>query len=302
VARAKRTDRAEARRKYRAYLQAQEDAGIAEDEGSNSSADSERKPARRSYQDSPPLQPGARLGIVAAAKGAYRPAHYIDDIKSLRQVAFKSNAIWPGLVICLVAGVYIGIRFQASDWRSDAVLMALLQFVFIPPLITPMIAGFLAPRATWLAGAIASLIATLTLLVVLGISSIAVRDVSSGQISATPSSSQSAVAAVVASASTSPTALVSPSAAAAASASPSASPSAATTGTATGTTGTSTSDLLTSAFFMILQSLTIGAGVGALSGWYKRFLALTSGPGKPRSPRSGGQRSAQRRRPATTRK
>jgi hypothetical protein len=247
------------------------------------------------------------LGVVAAAKGAYRQAHYIDDIKSLRQLIFKSNAVWPVLVICLVSGVYIGIRFQASDWRSDSVLMALLQFIFIPPLIPPMLAGFFAPRATWLAGAIASLIATLTLLLVLGISSIAVRDVSSGQVSATPSSSPSAVATVVASASASPAALVTSSAAPtsntspAESGAPNASPSAATSGT-TGTTSTSTSDLLTSAFFMLLQSLTIGAGIGALSGWYKRFLALTSGPGKPRSPKSGSQRNTQRRRPATTRK
>ncbi|HEX7490133.1 MAG TPA: hypothetical protein VF337_00325 [Candidatus Limnocylindrales bacterium] len=301
MARAKRTDRAEARRKYRAYLQAQEDGGVADDEGSDSSADSGQKPARRSHLDSPPPQPGARLGIVAAAKGAYRQAHYIDDIKSLRHLIFNTNAIWPALLICLASGTYLAFRLRTSDWASDAVTMALFQFIFIPPLIPPMLAGFFAPRATWLAGATASLFATLTLFAVLGISSVAVGDVSGANASASPTAVASASTSPSAQSSVTATTAASTSAASAsavASTSPSASPSSSTTSN----TGTSSSDLITSAFFMILQSLTIGAGIGALSGWYKRFLALTSGPGKPRSPKSGSQRNAQRRRPATTRK
>jgi hypothetical protein len=297
VARAKRTDRSEARRKYRAYLQAQEDAGIAEDEGSDSPADAGRKPSRRTQQDVQPV-PGARLGIVGAAKGAYRTAHYYDDVKNIRELVFKSNAIWPIVIMCLVSGTYLGLRLRSSDWGSDPIIPILIQFIFIPPLIPPMLAGFFAPRATWLAGALASIMATVTLVVVLQVSSVTLPDVTNTNATTSPSSSQSAVAAASPSASTSPTVLATQSAA------PSASPSASPSGSTTSTTGTTTSsDLLTSILIMLLQSLTIGAGIGALSGWYKRFLALSSGgPRKPPPSKSGSQRNGQRRRTATARK
>jgi hypothetical protein len=330
VARAKRTDRAEARRKYRAYLQAQEEAGIAEDEGSDNSAGSGRKPARRVLQDTAQLQPGARMGIVQAAKAAYRTPHYIDDIKSIRQLAFKSHAVWPILVIVVASVAYVTPRL--AEYSSDSIQQTIFQFVFYPPLLPAMVAGFFAPRASWLAGLIASFIATVGLLFVLFIGGETLIQVTSVNASPSPSSSSSAVAAVVASASTSPTALVtqqamtttalspsvgastssvpatvaptatsvpssSPSAAAEV-ASPTASPLASTT-KSSGSSGVS--DLFSYAWLALLQSLTLGALIGGLSGWYKRFLSLTSGPRKPPS-KSGGQRPAQRRRPATTRK
>jgi hypothetical protein len=59
-----------------------------------------------------------------------------------------------------------------------------------------------------------------------------------------------------------------------------------------------TGDLINLAFVLLAQSLAFGAVMGALSGWYKRFLALTSGPRKPPA-KSGGSRSPQRRKPAT---
>jgi hypothetical protein len=43
------------------------------------------------------------------------------------------------------------------------------------------------------------------------------------------------------------------------------------------------------------QSLAFGALMGALSGWYKRFLALSSGPRNRPPSRPSGSRSQQRR-------
>jgi hypothetical protein len=329
VARAKRTDRAEARRKYRAYVEAQAQAGIEEDEGSDSSAGSGRKPARRVPQGTAPLQPGARMGIVQAAKAAYRTPHYIDDIKSIRQLVFKSHAVWPILVLVAASVAYMAPRL--AEYSSDSIQQTIFQFVFYPPLLPAMVAGFFAPRESWLAGLIASFIATVGLLVVLFVGGQTVLQVTGGNASASPSSSASEATSIAASSiatvSTSPTSLAtfalmpipSPSviastssvpatvaptatsvpsaspAAPSAAASPSASPSGSTTtsGGSSGVVG-----LLSYGFFPLLQSLILGALIGGLSAWYKRFLSLTSGPRKPSS-KSGGSRPAQRRRPAT---
>jgi hypothetical protein len=53
-------------------------------------------------------------------------------------------------------------------------------------------------------------------------------------------------------------------------------------------------------FVLLGQSLAFGAVMGALSGWYKRFLALTSVPRNKPPARSSGSRSPQRR-PASKR-
>ena len=72
MARAKRTDRAEARRKYRAYLQAQEEAEAAAAGGAeNPEAPPAGPGARTTFVATPKqAQPGARMGFLAAARAA----------------------------------------------------------------------------------------------------------------------------------------------------------------------------------------------------------------------------------------
>jgi hypothetical protein len=319
VARAKRTDRAEARRKYRAYLQAQEDAAIEAEAPESSAAKAGAKPARPRFQESPSgAQPQVRLGLLAAARAAYRTPHYIDDIKSIRQLIFSSHAVWPIVIICAISGVYSISRLRAPGYATDPILPILFQFVFYPPLIPPMLAGFLAPRATWLAGLIASLLATITLIAVIGISDVKLTDASGAASSASPSKSPAASLVSQASASgsvletstpaptasgsaaptdtSSATVAASVAASAGAAGSPSASPSAATA-TTTGTSAVN--DLFTYAWVLLLQSLTIGALIGGLSGWYKRFLALSGGG--PRKPSSSSRSQRSSRRPASRR-
>jgi hypothetical protein len=90
VARAKRTDRAEARRQYRAYLQDRQEAEAAEGAAPDSTAViASSKPARaRDAKPQPAIQPGGRMGIFAAAKAAYRTPHYVDDIRNIRELVF----------------------------------------------------------------------------------------------------------------------------------------------------------------------------------------------------------------------
>ena len=315
MARAKRTDRAEARRKYRAYLQAQEDAGGIAD-GDEAGAAGHKPIGSRAPRPQGSSQPGDRLSLFAAAKAAYRQPHYIDDIRNVRSLVFGSKAIWPAAALCLVAGAYIAIRINSSS-TSDPILPLLYQFVFFPvPLLPPMMAGFFAPRSTWLAGMIASFIATMTLVVIIWMFAGRFAATAGGLSTTTPSPTTSSVPSTAVSAGSSatvlvtatPTASISPAASptpeASGTSAPAASPSA--TSSASGSTSTSLtvnnlSDVLNLAGILLVQSLAFGALMAAGSGWYKRFLSLSAGPKKPPSSRSGRARPAQRRRPVPPR-
>jgi hypothetical protein len=322
VARAKRTDRAEARRKYRAYLQAQEEAATAEAREHGDVPDeapSRTARVRETRPSSAPAPvPGVRMGMFAAARAAYRQPHYVDDVRHIGSLVAGSNAVWPVLVMCVVGGAYMSFRVSAgtSGATNDPILAVVYQFIFYPiPLLPPMLAGFLAPRSTWLAGMIAAFIATMTLVVVVGLN-VGSFSNSTGEIavaSPTPGSSAvtsaaasgSAAASSLTSAVTSATPATSGSPAASSAASPAASGSPAAVASS-GTAGTTKSnpntvgDLFNLALMLLVQSLGFGAIIGALSGWYKRFLGLTSGgPRKPPPSRQNRGRAPQRRRPAT---
>lgn len=294
MARAKRTDRAEARRKYRAYLQAQEEAEAAAAGGAeNPEAPPAGPGARTTFVATPKqAQPGARMGFLAAARAAARTPTYLDDIRNIRSLIFRSNAVWPVLLVCAIAGFYSATRIASKDYAGDPVLPFVFQFLFYPvPLLPPMLAGFLAPRSTWLAGAIAAFIATATLVAVLGVTAVTLTDASNSIAGATPS--PSAHASVVATA---------PAASATVAASPPAAggtPAPSPTPAPAKSSSTGTTDMFSLMVVLLGQSLAFGALMGALSGWYKRFLALTSGP-RNRPPSRPASKSPQRR-PATKR-
>jgi hypothetical protein len=315
VARAKRTDRAEARRKYRAYLQAQEEAEIAEarEHGGADEAPTSTPRVRDQRSSAAPV-PGARMGLFAAARAAYRTPTYVSDIRNIRSLVVGSKAVWPVLIMCVVGGAYMSIRISAgsSGASNDPILSTVYQFVFYPiPLLPPMLAGFLAPRATWLAGLIAAFIATITLVVVVGLNVGSFSNTTGAISVASATPGATAVASALASgsvvpssgaslvASATPAVSGSPAASATASRSPAAGAS-----SSTGSNGKSNSntvgDLFNLAIMLLVQSLGFGAIIGALSGWYKRFLGLTSGGSrKPPASRPNRGRPTQRRRPAT---
>jgi len=295
VARAKRTDRAEARRKYRAYLQAQEEAEAASAAGAESSAAAPAGSGARTSSVSSPKsapQPAGHMGFMAAARAATRTPTYLDDIRNMRSLIFRTNAVWPVLLVCVLAGFYSATRIASNNYAGDPILPFLFQFLFYPvPLLPPMLAGFLAPRSTWLAGAIAAFIATVTLVAVLGVTAVTLTDASNSIAGATPSpSAQASVAATAPVAS--PTGAVS-SPAASATTAPSPTPGATAAPAKSSPTGTS--DMFGLLLVLLGQSLAFGALMGALSGWYKRFLALSSGPRNRPPSRSSGSRSQQRR-------
>jgi len=164
VARAKGTDRAEARRRYRAYLKAQEEAE-AGSEGEAPATTLEARSRGRSSQDFKPLpaQTAQRPGIMGAARAAYRPVHYREDLRFIVPLVTRTHAVWPVLALTLVA---IPLALSRPNVKDDPVLNLIGYFLSQTPIVPAMIAGFLAPRATWLAGLIDGLIVGVGLIVV----------------------------------------------------------------------------------------------------------------------------------------
>lgn len=167
MARAKRTDRAEARRQYRAYLAAQAEAQAAA-EAEEVPAEDPGAPARptRARDVEIAYKPGERLGIVGSIRAATRTPHYVDDLRNIGPLVVGTKAVWPVAAICLISAAVAYPRINSQTVvADDPILSVIFQFVLYPlPLLPPMMAGFLAPRSTWLAGAIAALISTVTLI------------------------------------------------------------------------------------------------------------------------------------------
>jgi hypothetical protein len=155
VARAKRTDRAEARRRYRAAmaeagtpvsdLDPDEDDAPAKPAGSRGST-----PARAGGSASGPA-PMQRPGIGYAFRTAFRPADLRGDLKALPGL-MKHPAFWGPLLLSAAAVVAIPI-FGATSLT----VLFYQYFSGTAPLGTSFIAGFFAPRASYLLGAIIAL-------------------------------------------------------------------------------------------------------------------------------------------------
>jgi hypothetical protein len=133
VPRAKKTDRSAARRRHRAVT------GTVDDHVPEN--DAEGAPETRST----PARP-ARPSITAAFRAAFHPLDWRDDLLTFRSVAFGSKAVWLPLVVsAFAAGLFV---FD----QSSITFLIFQYFVFTMPLGAVFLAGFLAPRSSWLAG------------------------------------------------------------------------------------------------------------------------------------------------------
>jgi len=160
VARAKRTQRAEARRRYRADAGTTENPDFEMDE-----ADALDAPADAPARGNRTRKAGAggtgrdaaappRPGFLAALRRAAAPADIRADIRALPSIAIHSKALWvPLAVIAVVTALFFipGVSLNP--------LVALLGNLALqpPPMILPFLAGMLAPRGAWLAGGIVAL-------------------------------------------------------------------------------------------------------------------------------------------------
>ena len=156
MARAKRTARAEARRRNRAaqngeYDESADPSNPADPAAARSTA------ARPSPSSRPPTPaPGTRMPFTAAIRAATRPVHVREDLAALPWIAVHSKALWlPVLITLLSFGAILATN------GSDLSLLLFQYFIATPAIGGVFLAGFLAPRASWLLGAIVGLVAAI---------------------------------------------------------------------------------------------------------------------------------------------
>jgi hypothetical protein len=160
VARAKRTDRAEARRRYRAAIQAEAiEADEADDTGTSPSGAGARAAeasAPRNGRPAPP--PSGRVGLVTAFRLSARPADVRADLAALPWIVRHTKAIWvPTLLIVASSALILLPGGIHNQWTA----LAYYAFVFPPPMASAFLAGILTPRGAWLAGGVVGLISAI---------------------------------------------------------------------------------------------------------------------------------------------
>jgi hypothetical protein len=154
VARAKRTERAVARRRYRAAAATDP---ATEDFESDASPSSAPRPGSASSGRSTPAPAPGRVGFVDAFKQSIRPIHVRSDLAALPWIAVHSPALWVPVLITVLSTIV-----TAATGATDMVTGLLFTyFVVFPAIGGVFIAGFLAPRASWLIGMIVGLVSAI---------------------------------------------------------------------------------------------------------------------------------------------
>lgn len=151
MARAKQTVRAEARRRYRLAANMTEDDASGELDGETpaTAAPVSGKPA----QPSRPAQAASgRPGFLSAFRNAYHPAHLREDLRALPKL-LTSRALLAGLALVLV-GAAAAFAFPGYTGSAFAWELLVLPGSALGP---QLLAGFFAPRASYLLGLIVGL-------------------------------------------------------------------------------------------------------------------------------------------------
>jgi hypothetical protein len=167
VARAKRTNRAAARRRYREThpddvdsVAEIDDTELSEPAPSRSTATPARRsgPARAGATAAPPPRPG----FMGALRNAVGRPDIAGDIRALPDIALHSRALWVPLLAILVASILF---FMPGMSKNPIVAMIGQIALTPPPMIMPFLGGMLAPRGAWLVGGIIGLANSLGYLV-----------------------------------------------------------------------------------------------------------------------------------------
>jgi len=148
VARAKQTDRAEARRRYRqaAVADSTEVDDAAELDYGERRPVSGPKPAGRGAR-TPDKAPAGRTGFLDSFRLAYHPARVREDLRALPEL-LRSRAFLAGLALLLIGGA-VWLLFPL---RSGSILLWELLVVPGSALAPQLVGGFFAPRASYLIG------------------------------------------------------------------------------------------------------------------------------------------------------
>ena len=167
MARAKRTDRTVARRRYRAEL-----AGPGADpaaEGTPEIVPGKGRPTPAQGQ------PTARPGIMASFRNAYRPLNLRGDLAAAPKVLTHWGVLAAAGIAIVATAVFImatadlagSLDFSLSDplqgrqigTASNISYLVISMFVTPPPAAGAFLIGFTAKRASWLGGLVFGIVA-----------------------------------------------------------------------------------------------------------------------------------------------
>jgi hypothetical protein len=146
VARAKKTDRSEARRRARLAAGIPDGAPDASDTGGPST--------------SPPATPSAtgRPNIFGAFRSSIRPIDLRGDIRSIPWLITRTNAVWLPSLLVVVSTVWFA---SSGGSLRDLPGLVFNLFVFPPPLAAAFLAGILTDRMSYLAGGLVGLVSAI---------------------------------------------------------------------------------------------------------------------------------------------
>ncbi len=260
--RAKRTDRAEARRRHRASLDA-----IEGDEPADVPEEPSGTPVRGGVTR--PVAPAPqRPSIGRAFRESFRPVTLAEDLRTFPSL-LRHRAVWLPILLTVLAGLF----FVVTRGQNPLVAVIATYFIAPPALGSVFLAGFLAPRSSYLIGFLVGLVSAIVASAIVLSSGSTLNPDGSVGLNASPSPSISASPSASASAVTSPA----PSPSAGTSVAPAASASAAPAGSPTPSpspqTATSSQDQVIYAF---LTSPPFGMFFAATAAWYRRFLRMSN--------------------------
>jgi hypothetical protein len=149
VARAKKTARADARRKYRA------DQGLSSSlTDDDESTEGAFVPTAAGTPVPAPGSPGGRMSIGDAFRRSFTPLDIRGDLRALPWIATRTKALWVPAAITVGATI----AFYITQGADIITRFAFAYFIQTPAIGGVFLAGFLAPRASWLLGIIIGLL------------------------------------------------------------------------------------------------------------------------------------------------
>lgn len=170
MARAKRTDRAEARRRYRATL-SEDSLPTDLDDESESEPEAEAEPSAgrasasrsrsRSTGSTSPARP-ARPSVIGAFRAAFHPTDLRGDVAALPRLLRHRSFYIPLALIVVAAAI------TAVTGGKEPISASLAPYFLAPQPVAPVfLAGFLAPRASWLIGGLLGMISWVAVVILL---------------------------------------------------------------------------------------------------------------------------------------
>ena len=155
MARAKRTDRADARRRYRQTVAGDPLEGGLEDDAAGSPVATASTPAPSRRTAGASAAGGKPMGFTDAMRVAWHQPNVREDIAALPSLV---RTRWFLIPLALVLVGIVGVIFFPTNYVSGL----FFQLMVLPPAMAPVfIVGFFAKRASYLLGFLISLVDTI---------------------------------------------------------------------------------------------------------------------------------------------